>query len=141
MALSLPQASEQLDIMLQAASKLTLKEFSEKRTENGLLFVEMNYAYERIKNVFEKMKLEYEKAFGGFVAFLNQRKMVTYSMYAGIMAGTIFMVGIVWFGNKMGRRAEVGIRYFRLLPTKFLLQEHIIKDIKDKEILDEIQNL
>ena len=57
MALSLPQASEQLDIMLQAASKLTLKEFSEKRTENGLLFVEMNYAYERIKNVFEKKAL------------------------------------------------------------------------------------
>ena len=52
MTLSLPQASEQLDIILLAASKLTLKEFSEKRTEKAVLFVEINYAYERIKSLF-----------------------------------------------------------------------------------------
>ena len=33
MALSLPQASEQLDIMLQAASKLTLKEEEKLQTD------------------------------------------------------------------------------------------------------------
>ena len=141
MALSLPQASEQLDIMLQAASKLTLKEFTEKRTENGLLFVEMNYAYERIKSLFQKMKSEYELAYARSMQNKNHVQNTIYPMYAGLMVGSILLVGVVWFRRKMHRRGEVGIRYFKLLPTKFLLQEHIMEKIKSQGILDRIQGL
>ena len=103
--------------------------------------MEMNYAYELIKSLLTKISAEHEKAYDGFVAYKNNRKITTYPMYAGIMMGTIFLIGIVWFQRKMARRTEVGIGYFRLLPTKFLMQEHIIMEIKQKHILDEIQNL
>ena len=62
-------------------------------------------------------------------------------MYAGVMVVTILLFGVVWFRRKMHRRGEVGIRYFKLLPTKFLLQEHVMGEIKSQGILDRIQDL
>lgn len=71
--LTLPQASEQLDIVLKKHLNESLEEFTQKQLNGKLLFVQINYAYERIKILLKDIEKEFKKVYKQYIVGRNNK--------------------------------------------------------------------
>lgn len=138
--LTLPQASEQLDVVLKAHVRDNLEEFIRQQRDSRLLFIEVNYAYERIRSVLMEMKQEYKDAYKRYLGMRNDFQNTNFPIYGAVMVVAIG-AALAVTRRRINRRGEVGVRYFKILPTKLVMQEKVIKDVRSKEILNNLQEL
>ena len=71
--LTLPQASEQLDIVVKKHLNESLEEFTQKQLNGKLLFVQINYAYERIKILLKDIEKEFKKVYKQYIVGRNNK--------------------------------------------------------------------
>lgn len=67
-----------------------------------------------------EMKKEYKDAYKGYLSMRNNRQNTIYPLYAGLMVAAIG-VALVVTTRRVSRRGEVGIRYFKILPTRLIM--------------------
>ena len=67
-----------------------------------------------------EMKKEYKDAYKRHLSMRNDRQNTIFPLYAGLMVAAIG-VALVVTTRRVSRRGEVGIRYFKILPTRLIM--------------------